>query len=70
VAGGWPALPPETAERELATAFSQQLVLIDEQPDGEVTGTVFGGYDGMRGWTAASPASTPPVATAAMSLSS
>jgi GNAT superfamily N-acetyltransferase len=41
---------PATAERELATAISQQLVLIDEQPDGEVTGTVFGGYNGMRGW--------------------
>jgi GNAT superfamily N-acetyltransferase len=41
---------PATAERELATAISQHLVLIDEQPDGEVTGTVFGGYDGMRGW--------------------
>jgi hypothetical protein len=25
-------------------------VLIEEQPDGEVAGTVFGGYDGMRGW--------------------
>jgi GNAT superfamily N-acetyltransferase len=41
---------PATAESELATAISQQLVLIDEQPDGEITGTVFGGYDGMRGW--------------------
>jgi uncharacterized protein len=41
---------PETAERELAAAISQDLALIDEQPDGQVSAAVFGTYDGMRGW--------------------
>ena len=50
---------PETAERELAIVTGQDLALIDEQPDGEVTGTVLGSYDGLRGWVhrlATSPA--------------
>ncbi len=41
---------PETAERELAPVLDQDLVLVDEEDGGEVTGTVFGTYDGVRGW--------------------
>jgi ribosomal protein S18 acetylase RimI-like enzyme len=40
---------PELAERELAAALSQDLLLVYEEA-GEITGTVFGSYDGMRGW--------------------
>jgi hypothetical protein len=54
VAGDWPAPPPpETAERELAIVIGQDLALLDEQPDGVVTGTVLGSYDGLRGFYAA-----------------
>jgi hypothetical protein len=45
-----------TAERELTTAISQQLVLIDEQPDGEVAGTVFGGCPQVNSPAASSAA--------------
>jgi GNAT superfamily N-acetyltransferase len=41
---------PEAAERELASVVGQDLVLVDEQDGGEVAGTVFGTYDGVRGW--------------------
>ena len=41
---------PGLADMELAAALSQGLVLVDEDDDGEITGTVFGSYDGMRGW--------------------
>jgi GNAT superfamily N-acetyltransferase len=41
---------PESAERELAIVISQDLALLDERPDGEVTGTVLGSWDGLRGW--------------------
>jgi GNAT superfamily N-acetyltransferase len=37
-------------ETELAAALSQGLLLVDEDADGEIAGTVFGSYDGMRGW--------------------
>jgi GNAT superfamily N-acetyltransferase len=40
---------PELAERELAAARSQDLVLVDEDA-GQLTGAAFGSYDGMRGW--------------------
>ena len=43
---------PELVDLELAAALSQGLLLVDEDEDGagEITGTVFGSYDGMRGW--------------------
>jgi uncharacterized protein len=41
---------PELTDRELAAPLAQGLVLVDEDPPGEITGTVFGSYDGMRGW--------------------
>jgi GNAT superfamily N-acetyltransferase len=40
----------ELVEMELAAALSQGLLLVDEDSAGEITGTVFGSYDGMRGW--------------------
>jgi len=40
---------PWLADSELAAALSQDLLLVDEEA-GEITGTVFGSYDGMRGW--------------------
>jgi GNAT superfamily N-acetyltransferase len=41
---------PELVDMELAAALSHGLLLVDEDADGEITGTVFGSYDGMRGW--------------------
>ena len=41
---------PELVEMELAAALSQGLLLVDEDATGEITGTVFASYDGMRGW--------------------
>jgi uncharacterized protein len=41
---------PETAERELVPVIGQDLVLVDERDGGEIAGTVFGSYDGVRGW--------------------
>jgi uncharacterized protein len=40
---------PELAERELAEPRGQNLVLVDED-GGQITGTVLGSYDGLRGW--------------------
>jgi uncharacterized protein len=40
---------PELIEHELASALRPELVLVDEEA-GQITGTVFGTYDGMRGW--------------------
>jgi len=40
---------PDLAERELASVLARDLVLVDEEA-GELTGTVFGTYDGTRGW--------------------
>ncbi len=40
---------PDLVERELASAGSRDLVLVDEEA-GELTGTVFGSYDWTRGW--------------------
>jgi hypothetical protein len=40
---------PGLAERELASVLAQDLALVDEEA-GELTGTVFGTYDGTRGW--------------------
>jgi uncharacterized protein len=40
---------PELAERELASVLRAELVLVDEEA-GQITGTVFGSYDGLRGW--------------------
>jgi GNAT superfamily N-acetyltransferase len=39
---------PDLAERELASVLARDLVLVDEEA-GELTGTVFGTYDGTRG---------------------
>jgi ribosomal protein S18 acetylase RimI-like enzyme len=41
---------PELVDLELAAALSQGLLLVDEDAAGEIAGTVFGSYDGMRGW--------------------
>ncbi len=41
---------PEHAERELANVLGQGLVLVAEEDGGSLTGTVFGSYDGLRGW--------------------
>lgn len=41
---------PELTARELATPLAQGLVLVEEDPAGQMTGTVFGSYDGVRGW--------------------
>lgn len=40
---------PDLAEAELASVLAQDLVLVEEE-DGELTGTVLGSYDGTRGW--------------------
>jgi uncharacterized protein len=40
---------PELTERELSSVLTAGLVLVDEEA-GEITGTVFGSYDGLRGW--------------------
>jgi uncharacterized protein len=40
---------PELAERELAEPRGQDLVLVNED-GGQITGTVLGSYDGLRGW--------------------
>jgi uncharacterized protein len=40
---------PELTERELSSVLRAELVLVDEEA-GEITGTVFGSYDGLRGW--------------------
>jgi GNAT superfamily N-acetyltransferase len=40
---------PDLVERELASVLARDLVLIEEEA-GELTGTVFGTYDGTRGW--------------------
>jgi GNAT superfamily N-acetyltransferase len=39
----------ELVERELASVLARDLVLVDEEA-GELTATVFGTYDGRRGW--------------------
>jgi uncharacterized protein len=53
LAGLWRAaglrFHPGLTERELASALRPELVLVEEEA-GEVTGTVFGSYDGVRGW--------------------
>ena len=41
---------PELTDLEFAAALSQGLLLVEEDAAGEITGTVFGSYDGMRGW--------------------
>jgi GNAT superfamily N-acetyltransferase len=41
---------PHLVDLELAAALSQGLLLVDEDAAGEIAGTVFGSYDGMRGW--------------------
>jgi GNAT superfamily N-acetyltransferase len=41
---------PELVDLEVAAALRQGLLLVDEDAAGEITGTVFGSYDGMRGW--------------------
>ncbi|HEY6297549.1 MAG TPA: GNAT family N-acetyltransferase [Streptosporangiaceae bacterium] len=41
---------PELVDLELAAALSRGLLLVDEDEAGELAGTVFGSYDGMRGW--------------------
>jgi len=41
---------PELVESELASAARQELVLVHEEEAGEITGTVFGTFDGVRGW--------------------
>jgi GNAT superfamily N-acetyltransferase len=40
---------PDLVDLELAAALSQGLLLVHDDA-GEITGTVFGSYDGMRGW--------------------
>ena len=35
---------------ELAAVLGQGLVLVEEEPAGEITGSVRGTFDGMRGW--------------------
>jgi ribosomal protein S18 acetylase RimI-like enzyme len=40
---------PELTERELASALRPDLVLVEEDA-GEILGTVFGTFDGVRGW--------------------
>lgn len=40
---------PDLVERELASVLARDLVLVAEET-GELTGTVFGTYDGVRGW--------------------
>ena len=40
---------PDLVERELAAMLPDGLVLVDEEA-GELAGTVFGTYDGTRGW--------------------
>ena len=40
---------PDLVERELGSVLARDLVLVDEEA-GELTGTVFGTYDGTRGW--------------------
>ena len=41
---------PELAESELASALRPDLILVQEEAAGEITGTVFGTFDGVRGW--------------------
>jgi uncharacterized protein len=41
---------PELTERELTSALRPDLVLVEEEAAGEITGTVFGTFDGVRGW--------------------
>jgi uncharacterized protein len=40
---------PELVASELASVLGQELVLVHEEA-GQITGTVFGTYDGRRGW--------------------
>ena len=40
---------PDLVERDLEAVLARDLVLVDEEA-GELTGTVFGSYDGRRGW--------------------
>jgi len=40
----------ELTERELASAPRPELILVEEEGAGEITGTVFGTLDGVRGW--------------------
>ena len=41
---------PELIEGELASVLRPELVLVAEDAAGEITGTVFGTFDGVRGW--------------------
>jgi uncharacterized protein len=41
---------PELTERELTSALRPDLVLVEEDAADEITGTVFGTFDGVRGW--------------------
>lgn len=40
---------PELTERELTSTLRPDLVLVEEDVAGEITGTVFGTFDGVRG---------------------
>jgi ribosomal protein S18 acetylase RimI-like enzyme len=40
----------ELTERELASSLRPDLVLVEADAAGEITGTVFGTFDGVRGW--------------------
>jgi uncharacterized protein len=54
LAGLWRAaglrFHPELVQSELASTARQELVLVHEDERGEITGTVFGAFDGVRGW--------------------
>ncbi len=54
LAGLWRAagleFRPEDVPGELAAVLGQGLVLVEEEPAGEITGSVLGTFDGMRGW--------------------
>ena len=54
LAGLWQAaglkFRPEDVPGELASLQGQGLVLVEEEAVGEITGSVLGTFDGMRGW--------------------
>jgi uncharacterized protein len=54
LAGLWRAaglkFRPELVAGELAAVVGQGLVLVEEEAAGEITGSVLGSFDGMRGW--------------------
>ena len=54
LAGLWRAagleFRPEDVPGELASMLGQGLVLVEEEAVGEITGSVLGTFDGMRGW--------------------